>query len=303
MKTKVILIVALIMCSTVSIAQKQLKNKNLKPVKAKESVSIVVDGKTRDYYPLSQKPTVIKLKGSGKLKVLSRCQFKAAQSNQARYQIEYSIDGGKSEIFKSRRVNRTVKASYSDGALGVPSTLEWFEIELGPGEHRIEFKSSDAILPVHSRFIYTPIADTKKTWVNLSPHRSEGIVELVTKESLISYYKFSSQKPIFIDLNGPTSLRVFTRCEFHYKMRGSVNYRIQVKMDDQVIHTYQLSNRRSETTTYKALDHMVPGRANEFVLNIPKGKHKIEIIPLDSDKNGVICRLMIPEDDVKLGKK
>lgn len=303
MKTKVLLIVALLMCSTIGMAQKQLKQKYLKPVKSKESVSIVVDGKSRDYYDLSQKPTVIKVKGAGKLRVLSRCQFKAAQEKQERYQIEYRIDGGKTEVLKSKRVNRSVKASYSDGALGVPSTLEWFEIEFGPGEHSIEFISPDVNLTVHARFAYTLVDDSKQKWVNLSPHRSEGIVELVTKESLISYYKFSVKNPILVELHGPTTLRVFTRCEFHYKMRGAVNYRIQVKMDDQVIHTYQLSNRRSETTTYKALDNLVPGRANEFVLNIPKGKHKIEIIPLDCDKNGVICRLMIPENDVKLGKK
>jgi hypothetical protein len=93
---------------------------------------------------------------------------------------------------------------------------------------------------------------------------------------------------------------VLTRIENHYQMRGRINYRLQVRENDEVINTYQLSSRRSEVTVYKDDNTLIPGKGCEFVINVPKGRHIYEILSLNQDKNTVLGRLLIPEKDVKL---
>jgi hypothetical protein len=73
-----------------------------------------------------------------------------------------------------------------------------------------------------------------------------------------------------------------------------------VKELDKVVNTYQLSSERSETAVYKENKELVPGKACEFVIIVPKGKHTYVISPLDEDKNTVLGRLLIPKKDVTL---
>ena len=99
---------------------------------------------------------------------------------------------------------------------------------------------------------------------------------------------------------GPTELRVFTRIENHYQMRGRIHYRIQVKSQEKVVNTYQLSSVRSEVTTYENNKKLIPGKAREFVIDVPDGRHTFEIAPLDKDKGTVLGRMLIPEKSVGL---
>jgi len=85
-------------------------------------------------------------------------------------------------------------------------------------------------------------------------------------------------------------------------MKGRIHYRIQIRENGKVINTYQLNSRRSEITVYKDDNELVPGKACEFVIIVPKGKHLYEIVPLDQDKNTVLGRFLMPEKDVKLVK-
>ena len=125
-------------------------------------------------------------------------------------------------------------------------------------------------------------------------------VDLVTHENVVHYYRFSQKKPLKIRINGPTTMRVLTRFENHYDMKGRIDYRVQVKEDGKVIHTYLLSSVYSEVTNYKKNGRLVPGKAREFYIRVPSGRHNYTIVPLDKDKNTILARVLIPKKDVKL---
>ena len=108
------------------------------------------------------------------------------------------------------------------------------------------------------------------------------------------------EKPLKVEIIGPTELRVLTRTENHFQMKGRINYRVQVKENGKVINTYQLCSKVSEVAVYKDVKELIPGTACEFVIYVPKGKHVYEILPLDKDKSTLLGRLLIPEKDVKL---
>ncbi|MFH1121520.1 MAG: hypothetical protein V1775_17005 [Bacteroidota bacterium] len=300
MKRIHLLLPALLLFITVSIAQSPGKHKYLRPVNSLEPISIVIDGKAKDYYSLSPKlPSLIRMTGPGKLRLLTRGQFLPGQPGKIKYEIIYTIDGGTPLTFRANGVQRSINASYIKGTMGVPAQMEDFEISLGPGQHSIEFRLNRNNSPVAARFAFTPVNSRKKEWIAITPANNQEVVELVSKETMISYYRFSPEKPLKIELTGPTELQVLTRAEFQYRMRGTIHYRIQVKMDNKVINSYQLSSKRSEIASYKSNKQLVPGKGNEFVILIPRGKHTIEMSPLDKDKNTILGRLLIPKKDVR----
>ncbi len=304
MKKNQILLVTFLLMAAVTFSQAKPKHRYLKPLNAVKGVTVIIDGKSKDYYPLHQTTlTEIKLTGPGKLKVLTRCRFSPGQTGKAKYEIYYVVDGGKPALFKAANVSRSIEAAYLKGADGVPGQLREFEIELGPGQHNISFRVGKNKSPVAARYAFTPAKSKKQEWIAMSPANPFEIVELVAKEGVLSYFRFSPELPLRVTLNGPTELQVLTRAEFSYNMRGAIHYRVQVKLDGKIINTYQLSSRKSETTTYKNNSQLIPGKGNEFVILVPKGKHTIELIPLDKDKNTILGRFMIPAGNVKPSKQ
>lgn len=284
-------------------AQSGKKPQYLKPTNFQKRVTTIVLGKKRNYYSLSaQESSTISVQGSGKLKVITRGRFIPKAESKIAYKISYSVDGGEIKNVDFSGVERSKEATYLNGTLGVPGESENFEIELGRGNHTIEFKLKDEKINVAARYIFTPVKEKRQEWIAYCPLRPSEPVDLITREETVSYYRFSIAKPLRIEINGPTELRVLTRIENHYQMRGRINYRMQVQENGKVINTYQLSSRRSDITYYKNDKELIPGKACEIVIVVPKGKHIYEVSPLDKDKNTLLGRLLLPKKDVKLEK-
>ena len=83
-------------------------------------------------------------------------------------------------------------------------------------------------------------------------------------------------------------------------MKGRIHYFVQVKQDGDTVNTFRLSSVRSEIAAYKSDKTLVPGKAREFVIEVPKGRHTYEIYPLD--KSSVLGRLLIPKKAITLEK-
>jgi len=301
MKKILFVLMVIIFSGSISWAQTSSKSNLLKPTNYQKRVSTIVSGKTRHYYSLSaDKASVISLQGPGKLQVITRARFKSDSPTKTSYSILYSIDGGtqKSSIIKD--VIRSTKDTYADGTLGIPGQSREFTIDLGRGDHSIEFLIQDDKTAIAARYIFTPLKEKKIDWIAFSPLRPSEPVDLISKESTVCYYRFSKTKPLKVEVNGPTELKVMTRIEIHYQMRGRIHYRIQVNENNVVKNTYQLSSDRSESAAYKDNKELIPGKACEFVIHVPQGKHSYEIRLLDEDKNTVLGRLLIPKKDVKL---
>ncbi|MCD4734586.1 MAG: hypothetical protein K8R53_00955 [Bacteroidales bacterium] len=277
------------------------KTKYLKPTNYQKRVTTIIEGKNRYYYSLNiEKASVISVRGPGKLRVLTRGRFAPGQSEKIRYEVLFSVDGGEQQTERISSAIRSKKATYLNGTLGVPGQLKDCEIELGRGDHSVQFWIKDNTVPVAVRYSFTPIKAKKQDWIAFSPIQPSEPVDLISRESTVGYYRFSKEKPLKIQINGPTELRVLTRIENHFQMKGRILYRLQVKQNGKVINTYQLSSRRSEVAVYKDDKNLIPGKACEFVVIVPNGRQVYEIVPLDKDKSTVLGRCLIPEKDVSL---
>lgn len=302
MKKIHLLLLGLTMLCSGLMAQSAGKSKNLKPSNSKK-VSIVISNKTRSYYSLSAvDPSVISVEGPGTLTVNTRGQFKPGEASSIKYTIYYTIDGGQQKNFAVSGVGRSKEAAYPDGTLGVPGQLKDFQIELLRGSHTIEFKLAGDAVGVAARYDFQPAKIKKQEWLAFSPMLPSEPIDIISKEATTTYYRFSMEKPLKVEIIGPTELRVLTRTENQYQMKGTINYRVQIKENNIVLNTYQLHSKPSEVAVYKDVKDLVPGSACEFVIYVPKGKHVYEFLPLDKDKGSLLGRMLLPKKDVLLEK-
>lgn len=302
MKRTQLLILLFIFLVPAVLAQSGMKPRYIKPVRYNAKTKIRISEKVRTYYELSpDKATMVAHSGPGIIRVVTRGTV-PEQSEKISYTIRYVVDGGEEQHFMAEDVGRYINAAYPNGKTGVPGHLEDFSIELGPGEHSIElFLDSDDV-DVAARFKFIPIKEKKVKWISFCPEQPSEPVDLVSGETIYNYYRFSESAPLKIKIIGPTTLRIFTRVENRYDMRGRVHYRLQINENGRVINTYQVSSTPSEVTHYKDEKSLVPGKAQIIFIDVPEGEHNYEIVPLDKDKNHVLGRVLIPRKDVRLVK-
>lgn len=303
MKKILLVLLPLVLFYSGIMAQSGGKPTHPKPTNFQKKLPIIISGKTLNYYSLSAADiSDITVQGPGVLKVNTRGQFKPGGGDLIKYTILYTVDGGVQKSIPMNAVGRSKEAIYTDGTLGVPGQLKSFEIELLRGNHTIEFKLKENLVNVSARYVFTPAKVKKQEWLAFSPMQPSEPVDLISRETTTAYYRFSMTKPLKVEVIGPTELRVLTRTENQYQLKGRINYRVQVKENGIVLNTYQLNSKLSEIAVYKDVKELIPGSACEFVIYVPKGKHIYEILPLDQDKRTLLGRMLIPKKDIILEK-
>lgn len=276
-----------------------VKTKVLIPKNASNAVNINVAGKSYSYYPFVQDEILVyAVRGPGKLKIITRGQLNIKTEDRLDYVIFYRINGGEKIKVEFRSVKTDNNAFFDDAARGYPTIGENILIELARGENTVEIWSSLTNQNIYARALFTEIKEKKINWVPMSPLYPADPVSLVTNEDVVTYFRYSSTKPLKIRVTGPTTLRVLNRVEFDYKMKGKLNYRIEVKENNKLKNTYMLSTDRSDVTRYRRDSKKTPGRANEIVINVPFGTHTYEIFPLD--KHSILARILFPKKDIRL---
>ena len=274
------------------------------PAAAQDEIQIFVSGKDRPYELLpEQQPRVVTVRGPGELRLISRAQFGPADDDGLDYALRIRVDGGAWQEVLYERVKRSRTAMFRDGTLGLPGQLMEYRIQLRRGFHNIEVQPVAGGPKIFFRYLFKPKKARKRSWVALEPLGDPVLVELVIRETFVTYYRNAPGRPFELDVIGPTELRVFTRVENTPEMRGRIHYRLQVREDERVINTFQLSSRRSQVALYSDNDELVPGRASEIVIPVPEGRHRLQILPLDPNKSSLLARFMLPAEDLKLTVK
>jgi hypothetical protein len=296
------LICTIVACCLIAASSSDAKVRRVvvKPRDAGETITIMIGGKARAYYPLSSRgSTVVSVKGPGELRVLTRVRFAPGAPGELSYQIRYRVDGAGQQLFDVDAATPSTSVRYKDVVLGVPGDVEDLIVRVGRGYHSIELLLGDSLPQVSARYLLTPRKEKKTRWIALAPLKPAEPVNLLAGEDMVHYYRFSREKPLRVEIIGPTELRLMTRVENTFNMKGRARYRLQVKQDGSVIQTYQLSSIRSETTTYENNKKLIPGKAREIVFKVPKGLQRYEVIPLDG--KSLLGQIMFPRKDVKLG--
>lgn len=262
-------------------------------------VTIDLRGIRREYFVLSHtNPRLVTVDGPGELRVLTRARLSKISPTRANYRLICVQAGGREQSIEFLEVGRADSASFiSDYAYPVAQLRDW-RIYLGNGVHRLNFRLGDSLSNVAARFVYTSKRVKRGKWYPFAPLPPVQPVDLVTNEQTTRYYRFSCDKPLRVEIIGPTKLRILTRVENSYTMEGSIGYRVQVRSKGRLLNTYQFSSARSEVTAYMDNSKLVPGRARELVINVPSGKNIYEIAPPKDEKASVLAQVLFPVKDI-----
>jgi hypothetical protein len=275
------------------------KPKILVPQNGGSPVSIIVSGKSYKYYPVSNKEAlVLTTRGPGKLKIITRYQLPSKNEKDIDYTVYYRINGGSKIKVEFSNVGVDEKSKFKIDSQGVPATGKNIAIELSRGENTIELWSGSVNTKILTRSLFTATKEKKIDWVSLSPSYPNQPVSLVTNEEVVSYFRYSSGKPLKIKITGPTTLRILNRVEFDYKMKGKLSYRVEVREDKKLKNTYMLCSDRSDVSKYRNDGKKNPGKANEIYITVPSGAHSYEINTLD--KYLILGRILFPKKDIRL---
>jgi hypothetical protein len=295
------IVVALcLFCAVMPAYAARAKKTLLKPKDAHGEMAIVSEGKSRLYYTLGvHRPSRLEVKGPGTLYIYTRAQFPAKGEGEAGYTLRYVMDKGEPETFTADQVVRAENAQYKDPSHGTPGDLKELRLSIPHGQHTFEIALADSGTKVHARFMFSARKIRTMKWVTLAPLSPSDPVDLIAGEETAHYYRFSQEKPLRIEIIGPTKLRVMTRVENSFNMKGRANYRLQIRQEGQVVQSFQLSSKRSETTSYKNNKKLVPGKAREVLFQVPKGRQRYDIVPMG--KGPLLGQIMFPKHDAKLG--
>ncbi len=274
------------------------KTKIIKPKNYNKKVTVIISGKRRAYYEISQNNySIVQVRGPGKLKILTRAVLKEDQSK-VNYKLIYKLNGLDEKIAEFKNVKKSGKSEFKHSSYGYPGIRKDIELNLERGENNIQLRVINSGLKVVTRIMFEPGKVAKENWIAMSPASPNEVVELVTKEDISFYYRFSKEEPLKIEIIGPTELRILTRFENNYRMKGRINYRIQVAGDNNVINTFLLSSKRSVVTYYKDNPELLPGKAREIYIKVDEGFHTFLVYPLDEDKETVLGKILFPEKDI-----
>ena len=299
MRNNIFTILFLIFLFSISNLFPSSGTKVLKPKNNSKKITLIISGKKRAYYQLPAKESsVLTVRGPGKLRIISRTKFDNNKSQD--YSIYYKVDGDGKVKKDFKNVSKSSNAAFSETKSGIPGEAKEIVINLGRGEHTIEIWNSDENKFVCCRYLLTKVKGKKIDWVSLSPLYPNEPVSLVTNENVVSYFRFSDDKPLKIKITGPTQLRILSRVENHFSMKGRINYRLQVKEDGMLKNIFLLNSVRSDVTLYKKSCGKIPGKAKEIVIDVPGGTHIYTVTPLDKDKNTILARILFPKKDVKI---
>ncbi len=298
---KIKLLTYFVLFSSIFVLGNQPNGKFIKPQNVSTKIITIFGEEHFSYFPInSNKSTILNVKGPGKIKVISRATFPDEKYSTTNYKIYYKLDGGTKKIATFNKVNRSKIAKYQDIKLGFPGEDRSLIIEFGRGNHTIEIWRGNKSPKIAARYFFSKTSKKNIKWIDFSPLQPSEPVELVTEENLSLYYRFSSIKPLKTKIIGPTYLKILTRVENNYNMKGIVNYRFQVKEDGKIINTFLLNSSKSDVTIYKKDAISIPAKAKEIVITVPKGNHFYEIIPLDKDKPTLLGKLFLPKKDIHL---
>lgn len=270
----------------------------LRPLRSGPEVTILVAGKRRTYHQLSAtQSSVVEVIGPGELTILTRARI-SATAGEMGYGLIYTVDETAPQALDVESAEPASNAAYAEGVAGQPAEAEVLTLTFRQGRHRVTVWLRDSLPEVSARYLFAPRKAMKIRWIAMSPMPPVEPVDLIAGDQTIHCYRFSKERPLKISIIGPTRLRILTRLENTFNMKGRINYRIQVRQKDQVVQTFQLSSRRSETTQYKGGTKLVPGRVREIVLVVPKGLQEYEIVALD--RHTILGQVLFPQKDARL---
>lgn len=268
----------------------------VKPAAGKK-ITLKIDGKTRNYWRIDRKePVIINVTGPGQLKIITRMVLPNEKQEDV-YSFVLYIDGKRQPLIaRATQYSKSVSnAKFKDQRLGESRSV-FYKVPAGDHEYKLTL-SKDFKEKIYARPFVANGSEKKTNYIAYLPRFFPEEVRISVKEHEYIYYRTNKDKPIELEVIGPTKVKCISRLEYDDSMRGKQNYRIQVTEGDKVIQTDFFNSEISSIASYIDRSDMVIGKGEVFYIEVPEGKHKYSIFTPDPDTS-IIFRFYLPEKDL-----
>lgn len=252
------------------------------PPKGEENkIKLKIKGKERTYYELDQNG--LNYKGVGKkfemgdsirIGIYSR-SIKAQTGKKIRnYGFTIQIDNGKPQKLKYKKYGSNVTSvdrpgwNYTQSGVWyiyLPVKEKGYKIKLEPlkGNPVVYLRVTSRELKKQGDFVVLKTINQQDRW-RIETRNEKKIV-------IKPWYPLKKGKQLQYEINGPTSVKVFTRAEFDNGNPKDVYY-MRIREDGYDLGTYYFNTEKSEISSVPKTGKAV-GKWRSVWLNIPKGKH------------------------------
>ncbi len=283
---------------TAAAASAEVRWRAVAPQGAREQVCLRIDGVEATYDRLrDETPTSYRVRGPRRVKVLSRYVFAPGEAGPVAGTLRFAIDG-QAALADAQRLQPRAGAASCAGAPA--SALHHTYLTIPEGWHEV------AVAPANAGAGFTAVRLFRETnrvgeeYVNLSPERYAGVATLQYDSGVRStLYRFDADRPLSFEVAGPTTAVVWTRLDFDHRMNGRQSYALEVRVDGQVSRTHHYDADKLDAASYIERPDVMPGERKTLRVQIPRGRHRVEIRCLQPEACGVAAVVRIPAADLR----
>jgi len=134
---------------------------------------------------------------------------------------------------------------------------------------------------------FSQLQAKKGRFMSIQPAGGKGVILLV-KGTEQTYFQLNQSKEMKLSLEGPGTLKVFTRLNFTSDLKGPHKYSLEIKEGETITKIYSSASDRSNAS-YRDLK-FIPGKSRKFTLEIPKGAHTYRFSLKESPSGSVSLR-------------
>jgi len=274
--------------------------------KSAQPVAIESKKSKQEYFSLTEKtPLTVKVTGPGFIRFVTRTIL-PAKKKEGIYGLVVLKDGQDRKLVSRTTTYSTSKVVGAPSVrLGKPKTVT---LKVPAGEHEYQVAlPPDAKHDAFVRFKFSEktvkkASVSKVGYIAYLPRKFTEEVRIQVKEQEYICYRASADKPVEVEVIGPTKLKVISRLEFDHTMRGEKPYRVQISEESKIIQTSPFNGKISGTAAYSASSDKVLGRGDSFFLDVPAGKHRYLVNTPDKGSS-ILLRFFCPQKDLGNGLK
>ncbi|MBI2919650.1 MAG: hypothetical protein HYY18_01045 [Planctomycetes bacterium] len=271
--------------------------KTVAPREGARPVKLSVEGKTLTYYALDGDGASVRLKGPTRLRAYVRGHFEEKMPANVEISVRIAMDG-KDLDARKLSCRRSKSSTYAENGHGsAPGARSTITLDVPEGEHTFQFRS-DA--PANASFSRAT-KQKRSLRTEMTPAEFEKAVEEIFEERERTWYFSTKDKPVAMDVVGPTTLDIYASLTFDASMRTETEYKVEVVIDGAVALEKSFKAARSHVRTYPDEKTLVPGQQDDFKVKMPDGKHRVEFRP--KGEQSVAFRIFMPSKDLKNGGK
>lgn len=262
--------------------------------KSKSGLPVSVSGKLIRYSQATQSnPVIVSIEGPTIVRVSVRV---AASSAIRQFQVLATLDEGLPVTFQEA----AGPAKDAEGPNGMRlTTRRELDFRIPEGLHNFIVKPSDTttlFLRISKRLYES---GEPFQWQSMAPRGFKDLVGIVVREQEATYYRQTSERPLELNLVGPTKVRIISRAEVPGGDEDrSIKWRIEVKADGKSLGVFPCEEKISSVATSAKESDYVITSGNTINLTLPTGKQQLSIHVLDNDIR-ILNRIFIPRASLK----